>query len=47
MDKQKIIDLLEDIQIWMLDNDLECDNVGSQLYKDIDNILEEQFGIKF
>lgn len=31
--------LLADIQDWMTDNDYECGNVGSQIYDEIDKVL--------
>lgn len=37
--KQKMIILLQDIQDWMLSNDYECGNVGSQLYDEIGEMI--------
>ena len=38
---EKIKNLLEEIQDWMLENDYECGPRGSEIYKDISHLLEE------
>ena len=37
--KTPIIELLEDIKDYMIENDLECGEQGSEIYKRISNIL--------
>lgn len=38
---EKIVLLFDDIQNWMVENDYECGDVGSQIYTEISEILKE------
>lgn len=37
-----IRELLEDIQDWMMENDYECGEVGSEIYQRITKMLDSQ-----
>jgi hypothetical protein len=39
LDDKKVRELLEEIQDWMIDNDYECGDWGSDIYNKIAKIL--------
>ena len=38
---ERLTGLLEEVQDWMLENDYECGEVGSQIYEKISRVINE------